>query len=218
MMKAKFLPVFVIALAGLLFSAAGSAGAVEVDIKFSKYLTKVMPRLDLIEREREEYFRRYRQSRRNSRELSTSRWPAVQWANEVLIPDLNDFSVEALTRAFVTASLERAGVDGVARVEIVLERLRVENHAVSIISGPNSMAKGTITAYDAAGNVIGTAAVTASLITKFLAAPRYNGTDFAFPDTSRRIRVGPTLANFVYKGLGKIFPGREFARPVLITF
>lgn len=217
-MTAKFLPVLGIALAGLLFSAAGSAEAVEVDIRFSKYLTKVMPRVNVVEREREEYFRRYRQTRRHSRELASARWPSVQWANEVLIPDLNDFSVEALTSGFVTASLERAGVDGVDRIEIVLDRLRVENHAVAIISGPSSVATGTITAYDAAGNVIGTADVSATLITNFQAAPRYNGTDFAFPDTTRRVRVGPTLAHFVYKGLGMIFPGRKFARTVMITF
>lgn len=218
MMKAKFLPVLGIALAGFLFSAAGSAEAVEVDIRFSKYLTKVMPRINVVERQREEYFRRYRLTRRHTRGLSFARWPAVQWANQVLIPDLNDFSVEALTRGFVTASLERAGVDGVERIAIVLDLLRVEDHPVTIISGLNSVATGTITAYDAAGKVIGTADVTANLITNFIAAPRYNGTDFAFPDTSRRVRVGPTLANFVYKGLGKIFPGREFARTVLITY
>lgn len=117
-MTVKFLPVFGIALAGFLFSAAaGSAGAVEVDIKFSQHLAKVMPRVNAIERQREEVFRRHRQTPRTSivhdRRFATVRWPAVQWASEVLIPDFDDFSVEALTRGLVTASLERAGVSGV---------------------------------------------------------------------------------------------------------
>ena len=222
-MKVKFLPVFGIALAGFLFSAAaGSAGAVEVDIKFSEKLAKVMPMINGVERKREEQFRRYRQTKRtsfnNSRRLANSRWPAVQWANEVLIPDFDDFSVEALTRGFVTASLERASVNGVDRVVIELEKLHVENYSVITVSGPSSYAIGSITAYDAAGNIIGTADVTANLVTDFLTAPRYDGSDFAFPDTSGRLRVGPTLAYFVHKGLGMIFPGREFARTVLITY
>ena len=222
-MKVKFLPVFGIALAGFLFSAAaGSAGAVEVDINFSAKLAKVMPTINGVERKREEQFRRYRQTKRtsfnNSRRLAIARWPAVQWANEVLIPDFDDFSVEALTRGFVTASLERAGVNGVERVEIEVARLHVQNHSLTTIAGPSSYAIGSITAYDAAGNVIGTADVTANLVTDFLTAPRYDGADFAFPDTSGRLRVGPTLAYFVYKGLGMIFPDREFARTVLITY
>lgn len=222
-MKVKFLPIFGIALAGFLFSAAaGSAGAVEVDIKFSEKLAKVMPMINGVERKREEQFRRYRQTKRtgfnNSRRLANARWPAVQWANEVLIPDFADFSVEALTRGFVTASLERASVNGVDRVVIEIEKLHVENHSVITVSGPSSYAIGSITAYDAAGNIIGTADVTANLVTDFLTAPRYDGSDFAFPDISGRLRVGPTLAYFVHKGLGMIFPDREFARTVLITY
>ena len=222
-MTVKFLPVFGLALAGFLFSAAaGSAGAVEVDIKFSEKLANVMPKVNQLERKREEQFRRYRQTKRtgfnNSRRLATARWPAVQWANEVLIPDFDDFSVEALTRGFVLASLERAGVSGVERVEVEVVRLHVQNYSLTTISGPTSYAIGSITAYDAAGNVIGAADVTANLVTDFLTAPRYDGSDFAFPDTSGRLRVGPTLAYFVHKGLGMIFPDREFARTVLITY
>lgn len=222
-MTVKFLAVFGIALAGLLLSAAaGSAGAVEVDIKFSQHLAKVMPKINVIERQREEYFRRHRQTPRtsinNARRFATSRWPAVQWANEVLIPDFDDFSIEALTRGFVTASLERAGVSIVERVELELRSLHVANYSLATISGRSSYAVGSITAYDAAGNVIGTADFTANLVTDFLTASRYDGSDFAFPDTSKRQRVGPTLAYFVYKGLGKIFPDREFARTVLLVF
>ena len=114
--------------------------------------------------------------------------------------------------------MERAGVSGVERVEIEVVRLHVQNYSLTTISGPSSYAIGSITAYDAAGNVIGTADVTANLVTDFLTAPRYDGSDFAFPDTSGRLRVGPTLAYFVHKGLGMIFPDREFARTVLITY
>lgn len=222
-MATKFLPVFGIALAGFLFSAAaGSAGAVDVDIKFSQNLAKVMPKVNSIERQREDQFRRYRQTKRtsfnNSRRLASAHWPAVQWANEVLVPDFDDFSVEALTRGFVSASLARAGVDGVERVVIELDRLHVKNYSITTLRGPSNYAIGSITAYDAAGNVIGTADVTANLVVDFLTAPRYEGNDFAFPDTSQHLRVGPTLAYFVYKGLGRIFPDREFARTVMITF
>ena len=222
-MTVKFLPVFGIALAGFLFSAAaGSAGAVEVDIKFSQHLAKVMPRVNAIERQREEVFRRHRQTPRTSivhdRRFATVRWPAVQWASEVLIPDFDDFSVEALTRGLVTASLERAGVSGVERVEIELRSLQVANYSLARIWGRSSYAVGSITAYDAAGTMIGTADLTANLVTEFSTASRYDGPDFAFPDTAGRQRVGPTLAYFVYKGLGKIFPDREFARTVLFIF
>ena len=222
-MTAKFPTVFGIVLAGFLFSAAaGSAGAVEVDIKFSQHLAKAMPRINVIERQREKYFRQHRRtpstSIKSTRMFATSRWSAVQWANEVLIPDVNDFSVEALTRGFVTASLERAGISGVERVEIELRSLRVANYSLAAMSGPNSYAIGSITVYDAAGNTIGTADFTANLVTDFLVATSYDGSDFAFPDISIRQRVGPTLAYFVYKGLGRIFPDREFARTVLLIF
>ena len=106
-MTNRFVRVFVIALAGALIAAMASpANAVEVEVKFSKYLTKAMPRIDVVEREREEYFRRYRQTRRHSRELTTVRWPAVKWADELLIPDLDDYSVEALIQGLVSTSLE----------------------------------------------------------------------------------------------------------------
>ena len=222
-MTAKFPTVFGIVLAGFQFSAAaGSAGAVEVDIKFSQHLAKAMPRINVIERQREKYFRQHRRtpstSIKSTRMFATSRWSAVQWANEVLIPDVNDFSVEALTRGFVTASLERAGISGVERVEIELRSLHVANYSLAKISGRSSYAIGSITAYAAAGKVIGTADLTANLVADFLTASRYEGPDFAFPDTSKQQRVGPTLAYFVYKALGKIFPDRELPRTVLLIF
>jgi hypothetical protein len=223
MMTVKILSVLGIAFAGLLFSAvAGSAGAVEVDIKFSERLAKLMPKINRIERGREEHFRRTRQTQKttlvNPRRYARIRWPAIDWANEVLVPDFDDFSVETLTRGLVAASLERAGVNGVERVEVKLDRLYVKDHSLATISGRSSLARGSISAYDAAGKLIGTADLTAILVRDFLTASIYEGPDFAFPETSGRLRVGPTLAYFVYKGLGEIFPDREFAKTIMLVF
>lgn len=222
-MKSGLTSLFAAVMAGfLLVAATGTAGAVEVEVQFAKYLIKNMPAIDALEREREEQFRKFRQTERtnfnNSRRLAHTRWSNVNWANEVLVPDYDDFSVTELTRRMVAASLERAGVSNVAKVEIRIDRLFISNYSLTALAGPNSYASGTITAYDASGKVIASSKLVANLVVDKTVAPNYNGSDFAFPDTSRNLRVGPTLSYFVFKGLGKLFPGREFARPVLITF
>jgi len=189
-----------------------------VEVTYGEKFARIAPRVDVVERKQEKYFRRYRETRRYSRNLAFARWPSVEWASELLVPEVDNFSVESLVRGLVTASLERAGVEGVERVVVQINRLRVRDHAIAVVSGLNSSVTGALIAYDAAGQIVGQADLTAIMTTDFQAAARYEDSDFAFPETARHQRVGPTLSYFVHKALGEAFPGREFARPVSITF
>lgn len=209
--------------AGIAVGVAGvSQAEVAVEVSLSKSLQKRVDRIDAIEQRREEQFRQFGTDDRNvvrsSRRFVNSELPGVQWAGELLIADVDDYGVENLLIALVKENMRRAGrgdFDGTIR--IALNRLGVANHSLSVMRSASTYAVGRFEIVESeTGAVKQTAEVRKALGIGFEVNPHYDGPDFAFADTDPSRRVGPVLADFVQEGLEELFPGEEFAGPVVV--
>lgn len=216
--------VLALALPGLASPALadqGTSGDAVVEVRFSNYLADKLADIDRIERARERRFRKYRDVQRTTtrslRQFTENRFPGVKWANENLVEDIDAYGVESLLGAMLRENLDRAvpgGVDGTIRV--TLERLHVSNHSLATLSGATTYAQGTIERLDSSGTVIESHKVSASMSPHFTTDPGYDGPDFAFVDTDAANRMGPIMAEFAKASLGKLWPGSDFADPVLV--
>lgn len=199
----------------------GTSGDAAVEVRFSNSLAGKLADIDRIERARERLFREYRNTdrtpTRSSRRFTENRFPNMKWANENLVEDVDAYGVESLLGAMLRENLDRAapaGFDGTIRV--TLERLRVSNHPLAALAGSNTYAQGTIERLDSSGAVIASHKVSANMSPHFTSNPNYDGSDFPFVDTDSSNRMGPILAEFAKASLGKLWPGSDFADPVLV--
>ena len=198
------------------------AQAANVDVSFSSKLTRNMDRLNAIEARHEEFFRTYRDSYRADRvdsaaTFNKSRFGEVVWAGEALIPNIADFTVENLTTALVSESLERANMGNLeGTIRIRVDRIKVANHSLNFLRSTDSYVIGTIEHVGANGNVLKSTKVSANLVYDVSVDVHYAGPGFAFFSGDAALRVGPAIARFVEKGLENLFEDREFTRVTLI--
>ena len=219
---------FLAAALALSFIGTGPAiGAPDysVEVVLSTFLNKRLASIDAIERDREEQFRRLTfdsPSNRSETDLrfNNSRFSKVKWANETLVPDVENYGVETLLRAMVEENLRRAAPAGFNdRIRVTIKRLQVSNHSLAVLQGGNNFARGTIERIDAAtGQVKEAYEVTANLVVDPTVDSTYQGDDFAFAQTDEDTRVGPTLAYLVEKSMKRMFPEAAIASTRIITF
>jgi hypothetical protein len=201
--------------------AAGAARAAQVEVVLSPALGDAVQRIDQVERRDEATFRAHRaydEFGTSARSVSSdSVFSRVEWANEVLIPDLGQYGVENLVKALVNESLRRAGITGYDKtIRITLDELGVTNHAVARLRSGSNFASGKIEEVDpSTGAVLRSSDVVANTVVSPTADRSYKGPNYAFDDTDPNRRVGPTIAYFVSKGLGRLFPDRDF--PTVVT-
>lgn len=198
--------------------------AVVVEVTLSPRLEAMEGKIDAIEQTREQRFRKYQHYDRNAaaseRRFANSRYRDVTWANELLVPDVSAYGIRALLSALVTESLNKAGVDSSGMiVRVNLEKLRIANHPLARLSGSHSLAKGSISLIDqSSGQVVRSIQLAANPVVNPSINLGYKGPDFAFADTDPTRRIGPTLAYFVMKGLGQLYDGAEFPRPISLIY
>ena len=201
---------------------ASTAFAADVEVDFSSYLNGKMGALNRIEKDREERFRRNLDdanitSLKSPRRANVTRFGNVAWAGELLIPDLNNYTVENLTIALVKETLNRAGMgDVVGTIRLNIDRLRVQNHPISVLTASDSYVIGTLEHVDANGSVLKSTKVSANLVFNRTVDHNYQGPDYAFSSTDPVNRVGPALARFVQKGLENLFGDEDFVGPIVI--
>ncbi|MEE8258205.1 MAG: hypothetical protein V3R20_00790 [Sphingomonadales bacterium] len=201
---------------------ATTAFAADVEVDFSSYLDEKMGALNRIEQAREERFRKDLDDANNSavntaRRTNVTRFGNVAWAGETLIPDLNNYTVENLTIALVNETLNRAGMGDVAgTIRLSIDRLRVQNHPLGILTASDSYVIGTLEHVDANGSVLKSTKVSANLVFDRTVDHNYQGPDYAFSATDPFNRVGPALARFVQKGLENLFGDEDFVGPIVI--
>ncbi len=217
----SFLAAAVLALALPALADQATSGDAAVEVRFSNYLTGKLAAIDRIERARERLFRKNRDTilspTQSSRKFTKNRFPNMPWANETLIEEVEAYGVENLLAAMLRENLDRAapaGFDGTIRV--TLKSLHVANHALAALSGATTYALGTVERLDSSGAVVATHKVSANMSPHFTSNPNYKGSDFPFVDTDSSNRVGPILAEFAKASLGKLWPGADFADPILV--
>lgn len=217
----RFLTITALAIAMTSMEAQAEA---DVEVTLSAGLQSLEVRIDSLEQTREKRFRRNRHYDLNAttsiRRFASSRYRDVAWANELLVPELAAYGVKNLISALVNESLNRAGVDPAGMiVRVHLDALRVSGHPLARLSGSQTYARGTISLVDAAnGQILRSAEITANTVIDPTVDLGYRGPDFAFEDTDADHRVGPALAFFVMKGLGKLYEGTDFPRPVAVVY
>ena len=196
--------------------------AADVEVSFSSRIDRNMAAINRTEQKREAYFREFYDAYQSNRVASVkkfniSRLENVKWAGQSLIPNIADFTMENLTVALVSESLERAGMadlEGTIRLDI--QRLKVSRYSVSALRGNDTFVIGTIAHLDNAGNVLKSVKISTNLVVDRSVDTRYQGPDFAFFTQDSATRVGPALARFIEKGLESLFEGKKFTGVVMI--
>lgn len=196
--------------------------AADVEVNFSSRIDRNMAAINRIEQTREAYFRQFYDAYQSNRvasvkKFNVSRLENVKWAGQSLIPNIADFTMENLTVALVSESLERAGMadlEGTIRLDI--QRLKVSRYSVSALRGNDTFVIGTLAHLDNAGNVLKSVKISTNLVVDRSVDTRYQGPDFAFFTQDSATRVGPVLARFIEKGLESLFEGKKFTGVVMI--
>lgn len=196
--------------------------AADVEVNFSSRIDRNMAAINRIEQTREAYFRQFYDAYQSNRvasvkKFNVSRLQNVKWAGQSLIPNIADFTMENLTVALVSESLERAGMadlEGTIRLDI--QRLKVSRYSVSALRGNDTFVIGTLAHLDNAGNVLKSVKISTNLVVDRSVDTRYQGPDFAFFTQDSATRVGPVLARFIEKGLESLFEGKKFTGVVMI--
>ncbi|MCH7806351.1 MAG: hypothetical protein IH995_04320 [Proteobacteria bacterium] len=196
--------------------------AADVEVSFSSRIDRNMAAINRTEQKREAYFREFYDAYQSNRvasvkKFNVSRLENVKWAGQSLIPNIADFTMENLTVALVSESLERAGMadlEGTIRLDI--QRLKVSRYSVSALRGNDTFVIGTIAHLDKAGNVLKSVKISTNLVVDRSVDTRYQGPDFAFFTQDSATRVGPALARFIEKGLESLFEGKKFTGVVMI--
>ncbi|UTW54975.1 hypothetical protein [Kordiimonas sp. SCSIO 12610] len=221
----KFRKVVSAAVIPVMLGLSGTAFAESdiIELSFSKYLAKRMDRISAIDKQREEVFRDFRrdgsrQAQRPRDRLNNSRFFQTEWANERLIPNLDDYSVPALIEEMMKRGIEEASPDGFnGRIVLDITELRIANFPLAAINSFNSRMKGVVKHYDENNNLIAEHKVWTALVPKFTAGRNYQGRDYAYLTTSGTTRVGPVAAEFTAKALEKIFPDYDAPDLVFLT-
>jgi len=205
---------------GTLFAAGAEAAG--VDVNFSGRVASNMAAINQVEQTHEAYFREFYDAYQSNRvksvtKFNESRLRNVNWAGQSLIPDMADFTVENLTTAMVSESLERAGMGDLAgTIRLTIKRMKVSDYSLSALRGNDTFVIGTIEHLDENGTVINSAKISTNLVFDRSVDINYQGPDFAFYAGDGKTRVGPALARFIEKGLESLFEGKEFSGVVFI--
>ncbi|WP_262694607.1 hypothetical protein [Kordiimonas aquimaris] len=192
----------------------------DVEVVFSEQIEGDMDRLNQLEVRREEFFRKYRQE--GSRRFRPGRadqvyFKNVKFAHEKLIPEVDDYSVQALANAMVAYNLSKIESHNPAHtLRVEIDDFNVSNYSLARYSqGPTRM-KGTMSIIDANGRVVRSERVVTALLPKFSSVIRYDGEEYAYLRDMMNVRVGPMLASFLEKGMEDLYPDADVPGPIFL--
>ena len=199
-------------LLGLAAICVPSAKATEVTIEFGKSIEKHMNRLNVYEKNRELEFRDRRQ---HSVYRSPARWYGLSTAEERLVPDINDYSVETLARRMAEYNLEFIGEHETDRQLIVsIDDYYARNTNMNAFRGPHTVMKGAIRLLDSDGEVLFEQALTAYDTPDQPGGALYHGDGHPYPRGWYSRRIGPMFAVFLEKAMSRVYPDAEVPEAV----
>ncbi len=215
----KILMVVAVSL-GAPLGVSASVSARDVDVQFSSRIEEDMKRIDRIELRREKFFRTYRVEGANRRpvgNLNVNRFRETEFANERLIPDVEDFSFKTLVAAMAEYDLQQVkdrNPDHKLVVEI--EDFWVSNYSLNRFNSFTTRMVGTLSLVDASGAVVKTQEVDTVIVPQFTQSWNYTGSEYAYLDQSASVRVSPILATFLKKGIEGLYPGADIPGPIFV--
>lgn len=210
-----------LAAVGVLFLATPLSAAT-IEVEFSGRVLERMADLDRIEHKLEKEFRKDRTYDRSSARFTAQqdklRYDKVAWAGELLVPDLDNFTLLNLTRAISREALNRAGLqDTPGTLRVRIHNIHVRNYSLSVFRAPHTYAKGEMEYIDASG-VARSVKFTANLSRKWTLNQRFEGPDFAFSELDITRRAGPILAEFVQEGIERLFTDADVPGPIFVRY
>ncbi|MCK0067912.1 hypothetical protein [Kordiimonas laminariae] len=196
----------------------------EVTVTFSDYLNKKMGQIDRIEKSRESKFREASAEGPNPRVATgaavlKTRFRDMNWGNAELIPDVDNYNVEALITAMMELGVKEAAPDFEGNINLHIKRINVNNFAAVSIASRNTPTRmqGTVSVYSREGDLIAEQKVMATVNRPNLSSLReFEGRGYAYAAAAKDTRVGPIAAEFTQKALERIFPTYDARGAVLV--
>ncbi len=197
---------------------------VKVTVTFAKAIAGKLPQINQVEQALEKRFREHRYYARSYRQAGVFRntrvsFSKVRWANELLIPTVEQYTLPNLIAAITRYEVKQAVPDFRGEVRYHIDALKVANHDVALLRGASSYVIGSVEVRDAAGKLVGKAdKVSANLVVDYTVDSSYQGPHLAFAETDEHNRLGPTVTYFVSQALAKIWPEKadKFQRPIIV--
>lgn len=206
---------------GVLMSAFSlGAFAADAEVVFTGRVAKDLPRLEKLEQRREKFFREYRQEgarRVDVSKIDAALFAKAEFAHERLIPNEDDFSIQALANAMAVYSFDKVAARNPGEhLKVEIENFNISNYSLSRYSqGPTRM-NGTVSILDAAGKVIRSEEISHALVPQWTNNRSYDGPEYAYLRESQDVRMGPMIASFIEKGLETLYPGADAPGPIFI--
>jgi len=188
-----------------------------VEIVFSDYLQSKMIKISYHDKKREEAFREYR-AEGNKSDARAGRFAyrnhrVPGWANENLIPNIDNYDVPSLIQAMMERGLKEADPDFDGTITVNVERLKVVHFPFIKINSSKTQMAGNVQVKNAAGDVVAEHHIVAYLSEHFSRSRFYDGPDYVYQIAAANTRIGPIATKFTEKVLEKIFPGYNAPGP-----
>ncbi len=202
------------------FGAAQPAVAADVEVNFSPLIQKNLARLNIMEKKREAFFRKYREEGANripNSIVNVTRFSGTEFGTERLIPQVEDFSVSALVEAMATYSLAQVKTHNKAhRLVVEIDKFYASNYSLAKFKSFNTRMSGRISLVDASGKTVASEKVSTAIVPQFTGTRSYTGSEYAFLGQSKDVRMAPVLATFLRKGIKKLYPGADVPGPIFL--
>ncbi len=191
----------------------------DVDVQFEGYVADKMNRITAIDRNREDVFRNYRTEGSRGQvdprdKLNVSYFAGTEWGNERVFPSYDDYNVPDLIKEMMVRGIKEADPDFNGTVQVTIDKLRIKDFSLAVISSSTTQMSGTVKVLDAAGNVTSEHDIWSGIVPEYSASNRYKGRNYAYVGSAVATRVGPIAAEFTEKALETLYP--EYDAPGLV--
>lgn len=211
---------YLIGAVALGLSGSLSASAMDVEVKLSPRIEKNLKSIDRIELRRESFFREYRVEGANRRpvgNLNVNRFSETEFANERLIPEIDDFSFVNLAAAMAEHSLSKVEEHNPGHKLVVeIDKFWVTNYSLTKFASFNTRMVGTVSLVDAAGKTVASEEVDTPIVPQFTQSWNYQGSEYAYLIDSANVRVAPLMATFLEKGIERLYPDADVPGPIFV--
>ncbi len=201
-------------------SAPASASAMDVEVKLSPRIENNLKSIDRIELRRESFFREYRVEGANRRpvgNLNVNRFAETEFANERLIPEIDNFSFANLAEAMAAHSLSTVEAhDPDHKLVVEIDNFWVSNYSLNKFATFNTRMVGTVSLVDASGQTVASEKVDTPIVPQFTQAWNYQGSEYAYLIDSANVRVSPVMATFLEKGIERLYPDADVPGPIFV--
>lgn len=205
------------------FSAAVMAAPAHADVtvQFEGYVADKMDRITSIDKNREKVFRQFRTEGTRTQvqprdALNRSYFAGTEWGNERIFPNVEDYTVPGLIKGMIERDLKAADPDFSGTVEVTIDKLRIKNFSLAVVSAGSTQMGGKIRVLDAAGNVTLEQDIWAGMAPDYTAANNYTGPDYAYTAAALDTRVGPIAAEFAEKTIEALYPDFDAPGAVVV--